>query len=431
MYPGPRIAQPLRRVLVLLQLVRVLTGCGRDGLDRTALLEPATCQGCHPDQFREWSGSMHAYASDDPVFRAINARGQRETGGTLGGLCVNCHAPMAVREGATIDGANLDELPRELHGVTCVFCHSVTDVEGDHNNPLVLADDGVMRGQLANPMETPAHASAHEPLVDGHAVTSSRACGACHDVVMPTGLAVERTYAEWQTSLFAQPGTELSCAACHMKGRDGRAADVRGAPQRRVGSHALAGLDIATTPWPETDAQRAAIAEDLEPAISAKLCVSPGPGGLQLDVTLDNVAAGHAFPSGVTHARRVWVEVTATAAGATVLDDTTWTLGQRLLAADGHEVQMAWEAAREESVLLPPAVTADPQDPSFYHAVTRSYRAPPETDAAEITVWIQPIAQAVLDDLAASGDLPPQQAATFAMTSTHRTWQRADGYVCH
>lgn len=423
-------AHRVRRVLVLVQLVRVLGGCARDSIDRAALLEPATCQGCHPDQFRAWSGSMHAYASDDPVFRAMNRRGQRETGGALGALCVGCHAPMAVREGATTDGLNLDDLPRELHGVTCTFCHSVTDVEGDHNNPLVLADDGVMRGQLVHPMATGAHASAHEPLVDGADPRSSHACGACHDVVTPAGLAVERTFAEWQTSLYAQPGTELSCIACHMKGADARAADVRGAPVRRVASHALAGLDVATTPWPEADAQRAAIAADLEPSVSAKLCVSPGPGGLQLDVTLDNIAAGHAWPSGVTHGRRVWVEVAATAAGASVLDDTSWTLGQRLLAADGREVEMPWDAAREESVLLPPAVTANPQDPGFYHAVTRSYHAPPETDAVAVTVWIQPIAQAVLDDLAASGDLPPQQAITFTARSTHRTWQRADGYTC-
>lgn len=427
---GRRNAQTLRRVLVMLQFVRALAGCDRDSLDRTALLDPATCEGCHPDEYREWSGSMHAYASDDPVFRAMNQRGQRETNGALGALCTGCHAPMAVREGATVDGQNLDELPRALRGVTCTFCHSVQGVEGDHNNPLVLAEIGEMRGQFAKPIETPAHTSTHEALLDGRDARSSRACGACHDVVTPSGLALERTFAEWQTSLFAQPGTELSCIACHMTNRESRAADVRDAPYRVVGSHTLAGLDIATTPWPETEAQRTEITNNLEPSISAKLCVAPGPGGLQIDVTLDNVAAGHAWPSGVTHGRRAWVEVTASAAGASVLDDTSWTLGQKLFAADGREVQMPWEAVGEESVFLPAAATANPQDPAFYHSVTRSYVAPPETDAVSIIVQIQPIAQVVLDDLAASGDLPPQQATTFVIQSSQHTWLRSDGFRC-
>ncbi|MEO6773991.1 MAG: multiheme c-type cytochrome [Kofleriaceae bacterium] len=427
---GRRNAHALRGVLVMLQLVRVLGGCERDSLDLTALVEPATCQGCHPDEYREWSGSMHAYASDDPVFRAMNRRGQRETHGALGGLCANCHAPMAVQQGATIDGQNLDELPRELHGVTCLFCHSTQSVEGDHNNPLVLAGDGVMRAQFADPMTTPAHASTHEALLDGRDPRSARACGACHDVVTAIGLPQERTFAEWQASLFAQPGTELSCIACHMKTRESQAADVRGAPQRLVASHELAGLDLATTPWPETEAQRAAITDDLEPSISAKLCVAPGPGGLQIDVTLDNIAAGHAWPSGVTHARRAWVEVTASAAGASVLDDTSWILGQTLRAADGRAVEMPWEAVSQDSVLLPAAVTANPQDPAFYHSVTRSFQAPPDADVVSITVRIQPIAQAVLDDLAASGDLPPQQATTFTIESSRHTWLRTDGYGC-
>ena len=80
-------------------------------LDAEALQDPQACASCHPDHVREWSGSMHAYASDDPVFLAMNARAQRETNGAVGSFCVNCHAPMAVRTGATQDGLNLETLP--------------------------------------------------------------------------------------------------------------------------------------------------------------------------------------------------------------------------------------------------------------------------------------------------------------------------------
>ena len=54
---------------------------------------------------------MHAYAADDPVFVAMNQRGQRETAGALGDFCVKCHAPVAVHDGLTTDGLNLATLP--------------------------------------------------------------------------------------------------------------------------------------------------------------------------------------------------------------------------------------------------------------------------------------------------------------------------------
>src|SRR3954465_428275 len=56
------------------------------------LMDPETCKGCHPKHYEEWSGSMHAYAAVDPVFNAMNKRGQRETSGQLGKFCVQCHA---------------------------------------------------------------------------------------------------------------------------------------------------------------------------------------------------------------------------------------------------------------------------------------------------------------------------------------------------
>src|SRR3954469_18762632 len=96
-------------------------GCGGGTpvtpLDREALLDPEACKTCHPVAYQEWSGSMHAYASEDPVFRAMNQRAQRESDGALGTFCVKCHAPMAVQEGATADGMNLDTLPQKMKGV--------------------------------------------------------------------------------------------------------------------------------------------------------------------------------------------------------------------------------------------------------------------------------------------------------------------------
>src|SRR5262249_20370362 len=102
-------------------------------LTRDELRDPVTCSGCHPNHFREWSSSMHAYSAKDPVFIAMNQRGQRETGGALGDFCVRCHAPMAVFDKLSKDGLNLDRLPDKERGVSCYFCHDIAGVEGDHN----------------------------------------------------------------------------------------------------------------------------------------------------------------------------------------------------------------------------------------------------------------------------------------------------------
>ena len=45
-------------------------------MDREQLMDPEECRSCHPVAYQEWSGSMHAYAAEDPVFRAMNQRAQ-------------------------------------------------------------------------------------------------------------------------------------------------------------------------------------------------------------------------------------------------------------------------------------------------------------------------------------------------------------------
>ncbi|MFI5307823.1 MAG: multiheme c-type cytochrome, partial [Polyangiales bacterium] len=159
-----------------------------------ALRDPETCKGCHAEHYAEWQGSMHAYAATDPVFIAMNERGQKETGGQLGDFCVKCHAPMALELGLTTDGLNLPDLTDpSARGVTCYFCHDVSAVEGDHNRALVLAHDATMRGGLgagkgaadarnaAAAAANAAHRSTYSPLHDGSSRDSAALCGACHD----------------------------------------------------------------------------------------------------------------------------------------------------------------------------------------------------------------------------------------------------------
>lgn len=413
-----------------------------------ALLDPTNCLPCHAEQFREWSGSMHAYAGEDPVFLAMNQRMQRETNGQAGDFCVGCHAPVAVRLGLTKDGLNLSQLPAYARGVTCYFCHATDAVEGTHNNPLRLANDGAMRGPFSDPAPSAPHRARYSPLHDREAPESSTLCGGCHDVVTPHGAHIERTFAEWKASLYAKPG-QLSCGKCHMTGRQGLAADADGVGVRLVHDHSMPAVDIALTPFPEMEAQRAAVQAFLDQTLIAELCVKQTPTGITADVTLDNAFAGHGFPSGANQDRRAWLELVAWRAGQVVFstgvvedrkpvaklaDPNLWLLRDRIFDTAGKETHMFWEAARYEASQLPPAVTNDPLDPAFYHAVTRSYALPlPPPDRVTMRVRMRPIDFELLDDLVASGDLAPEildRIPTFDLASTVKEWTGDGGFRC-
>ncbi len=432
--PNDRVSPPRavwRRAAVLL----VAAGCTTEDpspqepqgvLDVEALMDPRTCEGCHPVQYAEWASSMHAYASEDPLFVAMNSRGVEDA--KIGEFCVNCHAPMAVRTGATTDGSNLAELPRHLQGVTCYYCHNVQDVTGDHNNPLVLADDTVMRGAFDDPLPTPAHGSAYSEFVDRDRFESSRLCGACHDIVNGNGVHLERTFGEWKDSVYSTAVGGTTCGQCHMDQslKEAKVANVADAPTRRVHSHLLPGVDLALTPFPDKALQREAVQKQLDNTLQTALCVRGVGAAAQLELIIDNVGAGHSFPSGATQDRRAWVEVVAyddddaviyesgvVPEGSSVseLDDPDlWLMGDCMFDDSGAPVHMFWEATDNVSRLLPAQATFDVSDPRYYQShLFRTYPsdAPLGQMPARVVarVWLQPFELMVFDELVDAGDL--------------------------
>jgi hypothetical protein len=423
----------MRYVLALgLFAAAVLLACtthkdSATALPREQLLDPETCKQCHADHYKDWSGSMHAYASDDPVFVAMNKRGQRETGGDLKDFCVNCHAPMALREGATKAGTNLDQVPQKLKGVTCFFCHAVDGVRGTHNAQLHLADDLLMRGNFSNPVANTAHQATYSPLHDRKRLDSASLCGTCHDIVTGHGASIERTYQEWEGSLFNQTGSVgATCNTCHMREKPN--VPIAQAPNvltRNYHPHTFPGVDVALTPFPGADAQRAESQAFLDTTLQSALCVSQG-GPPTIKVILDNVAAGHSWPSGATQDRRAWVELVAYAGGKVIYqsgvvadgapllkspDADVWLLRDCMFDDGAKEVHMFWQAASVDSNELPAPVTADAGDPRFYQThVERTFPGPTTTlpqapDRVTMRIRIEPIGLDVLDDLVATGDL--------------------------
>ncbi len=437
----------MRRILHIIAVLSLAAGCGgaedRE-LTRDELLTPEACESCHPDHYRQWIGSSHAYAADDPVFVAMNARAQRETGGAYPTECVRCHAPVAVSEGATTDGLNLATVPSHLKGVTCFACHAMDDAT-PVTHTFSLSDGSKMFGGIDNPRSTGAHGSEYSDLLDRNIWRSTDMCGVCHDFSNRSGVHAHRTYTEWTESLFADTFSRsfLTCGGCHMSGSNQPIA-VDG-PDRRLHDHKFPGMNVALLDWPEVDAQRTAIANDLMPSIQARVCLT---ADFRPEVILDNVMGGHMWPSGDASTRRAWVELVVykdaqvtyqsgvIADGTAVLstrasDPDLWFIGDRLLDEGGDEVTFTWDAASLESTLLPPAVTADRTDPRFFHAVNRFYPSVTGTpDRMVLKVHVRPIGLDIVDALIDSDGLAASvrdMIPTFTLKGTEIEWTGGPG----
>jgi hypothetical protein len=414
----------------------LLASCGDEGTDPMPsvltptftleqLKDPENCKDCHPVHYESWSGSMHAYAVDDPIFLAMNEKGQKEAG--IHNFCVKCHAPLAIGpDDALVDRATLAALPKSQRGVTCYFCHSIESVEGQHNNPIRLANDGVMRGQLADAVPNKAHASAYSPLLDEENRQSAAACGACHDILNGHGVHLERTFQEWKESVFA---TDLgnTCAQCHMYPQKNQLVadgpDAPGVFLRTRHDHGFPAVDVALTPWPQMAEQRAAIEKELnEKTLQSALCVA----GIQIGdphllAIIDNVGAGHKWPSGAAQDRRAWIEIKAYQGGNIIyqsgvvppgteptklVDPDFWLIRDCSLDADGKEVHMFWEVKESDPNLIPVLSTFDPTKKEYYmmHQLQRFPRSvgssiPAIPDRVTMNVWLQAFPLDVFDKL--------------------------------
>jgi hypothetical protein len=425
---------------------------------------------CHSQHFTQWSGSMHAYASDDPVFIAMNKRGQRDTGGQLGAFCLQCHAPMAVAlklyDDSNAVSFDPNTLPPQARGITCYFCHDVAKVVDDHNNGLQLALDDKMRGGVHDPVSSPAHNSAYDPMMDGY-TNKSVMCGSCHDVVTPAGVHLERSYTEWQTTVFAHDDPThhlpVTCSGCHMKSdpttdviADKPGLGVKSRPNS-FHMHTFPAIDQATTPFPDTDEQAAGIKDILDPALTIigprPIAGGTPPGGICLDppgtltVRMDTISTGHMFPSGAAQDRRSWLEVIAYDAANNVVfssgnvpddkdpedinDPNLAGFWDRTMKSDGTQAHFFWDVATYQSKLLKPPVTLDPNGSGYDHSTTATFNVAteyPSIDHITARIRVRPFAYSVLQQLVSSGDLASQLATsvkTLDSLGGSATWTKA------
>jgi hypothetical protein len=278
--------------------------------------EPSSsCQPCHPQYYDEWEGSMHRYATNDPIWMLANNALQSGTNGQLNTFCWQCHSPIGFLTGNSPKTFRIEDLPPIVkEGVNCDFCHIMKSPHTTTNQNIqyVIEPGRTKFGTLANPVRTPAHEN-------GYDITFARSekCRECHDLII-NNVPTEMTFTEWQNSPWGAMGVE--CQDCHMAHYTGQAA-VGGPVRENLHRHDFVGVDVAITDFPNKPAQRAAVDSLLKNSASMAL-IAPSTAtqgdSVTVHVRITNDKTGHNLPTSVFFFRQMWVEVTASDAVGTI-----------------------------------------------------------------------------------------------------------------
>lgn len=210
-----------------------------------------TCRPCHPDHYREWSVSPHAYAQMSPVFNAMHGTILKLTNGTNGDFCIRCHTPVGMNLNEPEFTSNMDRHPTSREGITCIVCHRLQNpygkvsgrmaiVEGDIFEPVFgpsggtevrrVIDDGDYR---VNTERGRAGRAIHADALKLGQMSTSGFCATCHDVNLVNGFRLEEAFSDYKTSPASRNG--VTCQDCHMGVEPGRNAGYALAPAAVVG----------------------------------------------------------------------------------------------------------------------------------------------------------------------------------------------------
>jgi len=336
--------------------------------------------------FTSWSGSMMANATRDPLFFAALDIANNDVPG-VGDYCLRCHTPrgwlmgqvvkpafggpndpVKGAAGCLLSGAYdaVDDINSSYGGVTCHYCHRLMPT-GPGGEPGYTENANGWIDDVSCANTGGGGPCRHGPYAytDGTSPpphewvyseyhTESAICGLCHNVSTPDTSAgplktlklndgtdtghpfpVERTFAEWQQSQYAQ-APEQTCQSCHMpESEDPDATACSFRVNNRTGNlpvHSFVGgntwvpgiikgeygtgLDSGgnnRTEWLEQTIgwAREMLGTAASVATTIQSYTPPSgsaPGALSLNVKVTN-QSGHKLPTGYAEGRRMWLNL--------------------------------------------------------------------------------------------------------------------------
>ncbi|RMG45352.1 MAG: hypothetical protein D6723_18490 [Acidobacteria bacterium] len=232
------------------------------------------CGACHKDIYRAWRQSLHAAATEDPIFRKSYEDALELTHGQAKRLCLTCHAPTVVVTG---DYDLTQPVTRE--GINCDFCHSLKGTDfSQPQSPFVLDVGATKYGPVPDAAST-GHQVAYSPF---H--TTALHCAGCHQYRNAHGVELLSTYAEWEQ--YTERGGTKTCQQCHMPQVLANIVDpkVKRVEGAFVNLHLMPGGH-----------SRDQLVKSLRLRIME---MTRTPKGLRVKVKVKNVGAGHMVPTG-------------------------------------------------------------------------------------------------------------------------------------
>ena len=300
---------------------------------------PETCAECHPDQYEEWSGSVHALAFKDPIYQGELNKAVKAVGHEISRQCEGCHSPAGVVTGEIKGPGNAGLSPMALAGVSCDICHSIsgnthwqTPSHEPENGSMILTPgvdtpEGpvlIKRGPF--PPSEECGDDFHQ-CEESPAHLQSELCAACHQVYHhDSHFPLEATYLEWKHGPYAQ--NNIHCQDCHMVETETflRAADTFQKPTREEYRHYFNGANYLLY-FLASEAYKKAGDEDMAANVlkkydmavarlqaAADLEIRPiyRQGKLaEIQVRVKNIRAGHNLPTSLTNVRQMWLEIIA------------------------------------------------------------------------------------------------------------------------
>jgi hypothetical protein len=211
----------------------------------------ATCRTCHPDHYREWAVSPHAYAQMSPVFNAFHGIVLVITNGTNGDFCIRCHNPVGMNQKEPEFMSNIDRHPTSREGVTCIVCHRLKNPYGKVSGRLAIVEGDIFEpvygptgnqelnrviesGEYnVNTERGKAGRAIHTKAIKLDQIRTSGFCATCHDVNLVNGFRLEEAFSDYKTSPSSKKG--ITCQDCHMGKEPGKPSGYETAPAAIIG----------------------------------------------------------------------------------------------------------------------------------------------------------------------------------------------------
>jgi hypothetical protein len=238
------------------------------------------------------------------------------------GNCAACHTPLAstapINTNCAWSGCHTDLTTERSNGVigragsplsmsaaegiSCEFCHKVSDVFIDRETGLPYPDmPGIMSVRLSRP-RTDAQQVFFGTLVDVTRndsylplLSESRFCASCHFGVfggvvgmqrVADGTTIYNSYGEWLNSPYSDPENETTCQDCHMPVSD---ANWFVFPERD--GHTRDYVDLHNHTMPGTN-------EDmLQNAVTLEATAEQVGDEIRVEVNITNDKTGHNVPT--------------------------------------------------------------------------------------------------------------------------------------